>query len=81
VTAVYARTHTVTFQIPDQTIGPLTATTSAAADLVTAILNHVRPHLPATHPVFVVIQRDMRDGYLRTSRNTVGTFRIDGGAR
>jgi hypothetical protein len=81
VTAVYARAHTVTFHIPGREIGPLTTVTSAVTDLVTAILQHTRPHLPRTHPVYAVIQPDMREGYLWTGRLVVGTFRIDGGGR
>jgi hypothetical protein len=77
VTAVYARTHTVTFDIPGRKVAPLTATTSAVTDLVAAILQHTRPHLPQTRPVHAVIEPDMREGYLRMERDTVGTFRID----
>jgi hypothetical protein len=81
MTSTYTRTHTVAFDIPGRTVAPLTATTSAVADLVAAILQHTRPHLPQTRPVHAVIEPDMREGYLRMERDTVGTFRIrDGGA-
>jgi hypothetical protein len=80
MTATYARTHTVTFDVPGRKIAPLTATAPAVADLVAAILDHTRAHLSRTRPVWAVIQPDMREGYLWTGRAVVGTFRIRDGS-
>jgi queuine/archaeosine tRNA-ribosyltransferase len=73
------RTSTVTFAVPGLPITPLTVAAPCIADTIAAILDHVRPDLPANRPVYVVINPGGR-GHLWDGRYIIGTLLLTGGA-
>lgn len=83
MTAVIAQPATWTVTFPAQSTA-LTVDAASVADLVAAILAHVRQcrFSDVRRPVWAAIDADGRAGHLWNGQRVVGTFRLSrGGAR